>query len=432
MLIDTKAYLLKLFLENFIFVFIFYMTNAKISKKMYWLMVLMVVIKFFLDIFIFFTEFIPIAFGYYILRKSKIDRVIALNKALLCTLCSFFIFIFSSTVLLSIISNQYSNLSYIFIFIQVILDYMLAGLFVYLYKRFNIETLIEKNSSNLTIFFGMYVIIFVSFIDYTAHKREIFDQFVLGILIFLVLQTLFVSALFIWMTIKQKERYEQKIKNQELIYLKKYTDSLEKDQEQSARFRHDYKNLILSLKEKAEFSQDSALKEKIEALEHYSQPYLTDKFAYRYLKNVKNDYVKSLLISKLYTASQKYIHCTFECPNVIQNIPMDIFDFVRVLGILIDNALEAAEESEQKELAIAIYQDKEQLEISIINSCNQAKESISQLTQKGVTTKKGHSGLGLSNIEEINRKNENMFVNYQMEAEQFIAHVVLIAKEEDL
>ena len=111
-----------------------------------------------------------------------------------------------------------------------------------------------------------------------------------------------------------------------------------------------------------------------------------------------------MLISKLYTASQKYIHCTFECPNVIQNIPMDIFDFVRVLGILIDNALEAAEESEQKELAVAIYQDKEQMEISIINSCNQAKESINQLTKKGVTTKKGHSGLGLSNIEEINRK----------------------------
>ncbi|OUZ17905.1 hypothetical protein A5869_001377 [Enterococcus cecorum] len=72
------------------------------------------------------------------------------------------------------------------------------------------------------------------------------------------------------------------------------------------------------------------------------------------------------------------------------------------------------------------------MEISIINSCNQAKKSINQLTQKGVTTKKGHSGLGLSNIEEINRKNENMFVNYQTEAEQFIAHVVLIAKEEDL
>lgn len=350
---------------------------------------------------------------------------------MLCLLLTSATFIISSTFI-TIWTSSYHKVGFGFVFQNIAIDYLVAFLLAYLYRRFNFDKKVEEYSSTITIFLGSYIIVVNDFIGYVSHKREIFDQFVLGILIFLVLQTLFVSALFIWMTIKQKERYEQKIKNQELIYLKKYTDSLEKDQEQSARFRHDYKNLILSLKEKAEFSQDIALKEKIESLEHYSQPYLTDKFAYRYLKNVKNDYVKSLLISKLYTASQKYIHCTFECPNVIQNIPMDIFDFVRVLGILIDNALEAAEESEQKELAIAIYQDKEQMEISIINSCNQAKESISQLKQKGVTTKKGHSGLGLSNIEEINRKNENMFVNYQMEAEQFIAHVVLIAKEEDL
>lgn len=428
---DTKAYLLRMFIDNFMFVFLFYMTNTKIHKKKYWLMLLMVILKFFCDLFLEFTEFIPIIFGYYILKEEIEDKEVRLNKVLFCILINKIIFISSSTLMV-LFTDSHSKVSYMYVMAQISIDYIFALFFLYVYKKFAIQYLIEKYSSKLTILLCAYIIIVVGFIGYTAHKHEIFDQFVLGILIFLVLQTLFVSALFIWMTIKQKERYEQKIKNQELVYLKKYTDSLEKDQEQSARFRHDYKNLILSLKEKAEFSQDTALKEKIESLEHYSQPYLTDKFAYRYLKNVKNDYVKSLLISKLYTASQKYIHCTFECPNVIQNIPMDIFDFVRVLGILIDNALEAAEESEQKELAIAIYQDKEQMEISIINSCNQAKESISQLTQKGVTTKKGHSGLGLSNIEEINRKNENMFVNYQMEAEQFIAHVVLIAKEEDL
>ena len=393
----------------------------------------MVILKFFCDLFLEFTEFIPIIFGYHILKEEIEDKSVILNKVLFCILINKIIFISSSTLMVIFMTSQ-NKVSYMYVLAQISIDYILAFFLLYVYNKFAIQSLIEKYSSNLTILLCTYIIIVVGFIGYTAHKhkREIFDQFVLGILIFLVLQTLFVSALFIWMTIKQKERYEQKIKNQELVYLKKYTDSLEKVQEQSARFRHDYKNLILSLKEKAEFSQDIALKEKIESLEHYSQPYLTDKFAYRYLKNVKNDYVKSLLISKLYTASQKYIHCTFEYPNVIQNIPMDIFDFVRVLGILIDNALEAAEESEKKELAIAIYQDKEQMEISIINSCNQAKKSINQLTQKGVTTKKGHSGLGLSNIEEINRKNENMFVNYQMEAEQFIAHVVLIAKEEDL
>ncbi|WP_300120435.1 sensor histidine kinase [uncultured Enterococcus sp.] len=428
---DTRAYLFRMFIDNFMFVFLFYMFNTKIHKKKYWLMLLMVILKFFCDLFLEFTEFIPIIFGYYILKEEIEDKSVILNKVLFCILINKIIFISSSALMVIFMTSQ-NKVSYMYVLAQISIDYILAFFLLYVYNKFAIQSLIEKYSSNLTILLYTYIIIVVGFIGYTAHKREIFDQFVLGILIFLVLQTLFVSALFIWMTIKQKERYEQKIKNQELVYLKKYTDSLEKDQEQSARFRHDYKNLILSLKEKAEFSQDTALKEKIESLEHYSQPYLTDKFAYRYLKNVKNDYVKSLLISKLYTASQKYIHCTFECPNVIHNIPMDIFDFVRVLGILIDNALEAAEESEQKELAVAIYQDKEQLEISIINSCNQAKESINQLTKKGVTTKKGHSGLGLSNIEEINRKNENMFVNYQMEAEQFIAHVVLIAKEEDL
>ena len=428
---DTRAYLFRMFIDNFMFVFLFYMFNTKIHKKKYWLMLLMVILKFFCDLFLEFTEFIPIIFGYYILKEEIEDKSVILNKVLFCILINKIIFISSSALMVIFMTSQ-NKVSYMYVLAQISIDYILAFFLLYVYNKFAIQSLIEKYSSNLTILLYTYIIIVVGFIGYTAHKREIFDQFVLGILIFLVLQTLFVSALFIWMTIKQKERYEQKIKNQELVYLKKYTDSLEKDQEQSARFRHDYKNLILSLKEKAEFSQDTALKEKIESLEHYSQPYLTDKFAYRYLKNVKNDYVRSLLISKLYTASQKYIHCTFECPNVIHNIPMDIFDFVRVLGILIDNALEAAEESEQKELAVAIYQDKEQLEISIINSCNQAKESINQLTKKGVTTKKGHSGLGLSNIEEINRKNENMFVNYQMEAEQFIAHVVLIAKEEDL
>lgn len=394
-------------------------------------MILMVLVEFFTGLFVWITEYIPIIFGYYILKKSKIEKTLAINKVLVCSLLTSATFIISST-LIDNWPSSYHKVGFSFVFQNLGIDYLLAFIFIYLYKRFDIERIIEKYSSTLTVFLEIYIVIVIEFISYTAHKREIFDQFVLGILIFLVLQTLFVSVLVIWLTIKQKEKYEQKVKDKELIYLKKYTDSLEKDQEQSARFRHDYKNLLLSLKERATLHQDLALKEQIESLEHYSQPYLTDKFAYRYLKNVKNEYVKSLLLSKMYEASQQYIHCTFECPNVIQNIPMDIFDFVRVLGILIDNALEAAEESEQKELAIAIYQDKEQMEISIINSCNQAKKSINQLTQKGVTTKKGHSGLGLSNIEEINRKNENMFVNYQMEAEQFIAHVVLIAKEEDL
>ncbi len=76
-----------------------------------------------------------------------------------------------------------------------------------------------------------------------------------------------VLFLFIRITIRQREQYEQQLKRKELVYLKKYTDSLEKDQEKFARFRHDYKNLLLSLKEIANQNHDSILEKEIKELE---------------------------------------------------------------------------------------------------------------------------------------------------------------------
>lgn len=423
--ISTDAYLLRMFLDSFLFVFIFYGSNPSIKKKRYWLMLLMVLINFLLNIFFDITEYIPIFFGYLILNKEIINKNILFNKLLLCLLVNEAALIISSAIGSILFLSEHIR-GYSYVFFEILIGYVFVFVFIFIYRKFNIESFVEKYSSRLTMAFMGYVVIMGIFIAYTAHKREIFDQFVFGILLFLIIQTLFVTVLFIWMTIKQKEKYEQKVKDKELIYLKKYTDSLEKDQEQSARFRHDYKNLLLSLKERATFHQDLALKEQIESLEHYSQPYLTDKFAYRYLKNVKNEYVKSLLLSKMYEASQQYIHCTFECPNEIQKIPMDIFDFIRVLGILIDNALEAAVGSDEKEVSIAIYQDETQLEFTIINHFDNEAIALEKMTQKGVTTKEGHQGLGLSNIEEINKKNKNMFVNYRVESKQFLAQVVVL------
>ncbi|OJG24786.1 hypothetical protein RR47_GL002142 [Enterococcus columbae DSM 7374 = ATCC 51263] len=388
-------------------------------------MLLMVILNFILNIFFDITDIIPVIFGYFILRREEKNNTLIINKLLFCLLTRDLIFIVSSTISANI-ANFDGVKGYSYIFRELILEYIFVVIVIFIYQKFKVNNFFLRYGSKFTAIFMIYIFVMETFIAYTAHKREIFDQFVFGILLFLIIQTLFVTVLFIWMTIKQKEKYEQKVKDKELIYLKKYTDSLEKDQEQSARFRHDYKNLLLSLKERATFHQDLALKEQIESLEHYSQPYLTDKFAYRYLKNVKNEYVKSLLLSKMYEASQQYIHCTFECPNEIQKIPMDIFDFIRVLGILIDNALEAVVGSDEKEVSIAIYQDETQLEFTIINRFDNEAIALEKMTQKGVTTKAGHHGLGLSNIEEINKKNKNMFVNYRVESKQFLAQVVVL------
>ena len=212
--IDPKAYIIRIFIDNFMFVFLFYMTNTKINKKKYLLMILMTIIRFVTDLFIEITEFIPIICGYYILRTANVNKITALNKVLSCSLFNFFIFM-SSSVFMNLLLSDYHKVGFRFIFLNIVIDYLFAGLFIYLFKKLDIEVVIEKYSSKITAFSLLYIVIVINFISYVSHKREIFDQFVLGILIFLVLQTLFVSALFIWMTIKQKERYEQKIKNQQ-------------------------------------------------------------------------------------------------------------------------------------------------------------------------------------------------------------------------
>ncbi|BDP74707.1 hypothetical protein EfmAA96_24920 [Enterococcus faecium] len=66
-----------------------------------------------------------------------------------------------------------------------------------------------------------------------------------------------------------------------------------------------------------------------------------------------------------------------------------------MLGIILDNAIEASIESQDRELSLAIYRDDKQIEISISNSCREILLSIDTLMKKGITTKKGHQVKGL-------------------------------------
>ena len=60
-----------------------------------------------------------------------------------------------------------------------------------------------------------------------------------------------------------------------------------------------------------------------------------------------------------------------------------------------------------------IYKDKYQIEFLIENSCLENLLPIKSMLDKGFTTKKNHQGVGLSTVQDINRTNKNMFVQYE-------------------
>ncbi|WP_164506065.1 GHKL domain-containing protein [Companilactobacillus insicii] len=200
---------------------------------------------------------------------------------------------------------------------------------------------------------------------------------------------------------------------------------MEKEQLKLRKFKHDYKNMIVSLRSFT--SRIPELDETINKFDDYSSDYFKGQFLNQYkdLRNVENSYLKSLLISKFHTISLNETKCTFECRNKINNSSINIFDLIRLLGISIDNAIESTKGQSNGEINISIVKENNQL-LFLINNTSSSTESVHKLVSEGYSTKKGHSGLGLSNIQEIKKKYpDNIISKYEKSDKWFKLELII-------
>ena len=92
-------------------------------------------------------------------------------------------------------------------------------------------------------------------------------------------------------------------------------------------------------------------------------------------------------------------------------LPMDSLSLCRVLGILMDNATEAALESEGKILRLAILAEDSAVSFILANSTPPPQAPLSTLVKPGYSTKEGHSGLGLTNVAKIIKPLSNVLLS---------------------
>ncbi|CAD5897714.1 putative piscicolin 126 histidine kinase [Carnobacterium maltaromaticum] len=426
-IIDTKAYLLRMLVNIFILYFlILYITKDEAKPRKYVKILVLIPITFFVELFTDFSDLVPMLSSYFFLKEKGKKEIILLNKLILCLIVSYSISIISSLMMVPRFFEGVND--YTYVIVQIIFECVLLTLFVLLYKKMAIQEIIGRYSSVTTFMCMVYLWGISFFISYTAHQYKVFDQFILGVSVFLIVQIIFICILGVRTTKKQKEKYEQQLKEQELIHLKKYTDQLEQSQEKLNKFKHDYKNLLLSLKEISCLKKDTDFLKQVQALDEYSNHYLAKDISsnYQQLKNIKNSYLKSLFISKIYQANEYQLDIQLECNQTIELIPIPIFDCVRILGIAFDNAIEAAKESEDQKISLMVYQDSSQLEFFLENSCKKTNIPIRKLMEKGISTKIDHNGLGLNTIQEINEKTKNMFIQYNMKDCMFTTSIILM------
>ena len=237
-----------------------------------------------------------------------------------------------------------------------------------------------------------------------------------NLLIFLIIQLIFFWILYFSINRREKQRIHNELVENRLSNLKEYTDHLEQEQRKLRKFKHDYQNMLLSLEENLRSSDSQDAKDYLQTFKQYSDNYISESGLWMFndFDNVKTPYLKSILINKTSQATEQGIDVHFECRYDVDQIAMEPYDLVRIVGVAYDNAIEAVRnlDKNHRKINVMVYRTKGQTEITIANPM-QTAENLIHLKKEGVTTKKGHSGLGLANIEEISANYSNVLVNYR-------------------
>lgn len=110
--------------------------------------------------------------------------------------------------------------------------------------------------------------------------------------------------------------------------------------------------------------------------------------------------VSGFLYGKLQEADSKGIRIKYQYSVQKKNDHIPEFVLIEILGILIDNAIEAVEKISDPVIRLYI-EDEKKLKIIISNPVeDMTSDKLSKMIKKGYSDKPGHSGLGLSKLEE--------------------------------
>ena len=247
---------------------------------------------------------------------------------------------------------------------------------------------------------------------------------ILGYLLVMLLLLLAVHRFYL-------EKTQTEIKQKSLQDLQDYTRNLEVMYNSLRSFKHDYVNILLSLSGYIENDNMDELKNFFEN-KIFPTKNLIDQGDYKLnqLSNIGVLEIKSLLSAKMIYAHESGIDVTIDIPDRIDSFPMDTIDLARILGIFLDNAVEAALETEQPQMGINIIQNRDGASIIISNSFRDNGVALHKLKQKDVSTKTGHHGIGLWGAQKIINFYDNVLLETTMQCGCFIQHMELAARKE--
>jgi two-component system sensor histidine kinase AgrC len=258
--------------------------------------------------------------------------------------------------------------------------------------------------------------------------RVLFSSVIVTLTLVIILLTIIMTLAY---SIGQQNKLESQLKEEALIDLKEYTKSLEKAHNETRRFRHDHLNMLsglLGYVDTANPGFEEYLKENMleakEALKALDQ-------TIDCLQFIHIPELKGLLAGKFAMAGAKGIEFKLDIPKPVKAIPLDLLSLCRIVGIMVDNAIEEllSEGVSSKTLSFGIVIDYDDTLIICANACK-TPPPIQEMFTKNYTTKGFNRGLGLHSMSRTCESCGNVAVSAHTENNIFTIVAAIRGKKE--
>lgn len=222
--------------------------------------------------------------------------------------------------------------------------------------------------------------------------------------IYLIIASLnFVVYIIIIARIIINDKYNISLLNEKNNNLKDSYKAYSKTIDDCKEFKHNLKNELYSIK-------TLLPKEHQEKLNLIVKKYNTN---YEWIDKIDEipDGLQGLIYLKKKEALNKKINIVINTTGKIETNSIDYIDLSNVIGILLDNAIEASIKTKSKIIEVLINNTKDGINIDIINKYNNMID-LTKIGKKNYSTKVYKSGIGLNYINNI--KNSHIKIDYKI------------------
>ena len=379
--------------------------------------------------------------GYFIIMLAAIPITFAfIYNKMRVRIFNILIIILYITVLIKI-SEMVTGLLYIFIHIKPefinfidLLIYCILAVITTKRVKINLDIIFTKEYRKIHIFLLsiiIFILIFYNYLSiYSLLKKEDIALYYMSIITISVFFILF-SSITYNLVKNTKIKSEVKSENQKLEQQKKYILALEKNNNEIRKFKHDFNNIILGLD--GYINNDNFDKEKLKkyfnsTIMNFNNNIELNDIVIAKLNSIKVSSLKSLITNKVLVAQNNNIDVDINIQSEINDFYTDEMQLSRILGILLDNAIEASlEVTIDKKIEMNIIQIDKTTDIQISNTFNNIGTPIADFNKEGFSTKDTNRGLGLSSAHEIANK-LNMLLNTEIDGNTFVQNLSIEGK----